>query len=152
MEIILLDNVNNLGKMGAKVAVKSGYARNFLVPQGFALPATKDNLVEFEKRRAELERLMAERLAHAQARRDVIHETLVVITTKAGDEGRLFGSIGVMDIVEAMEAKGHKLERSELRMPEGPIRAVGEYQFDIDLGSDVVALIKVAVQSDKVEE
>ena len=152
MEVILLDKVNNLGRMGDKVAVKAGYARNFLVPQGVALPATKENLVEFEKRRAELERLAAERLAQAQARRDAIHETLVVITTKAGDEGRLFGSIGVMDIVEAMDAKGHKLERSELRMPEGPIRSVGEYQFDVDFGSDVVAVIKVAVQSDKVEE
>jgi len=152
VEVILLDKVNNLGNMGDKMAVKSGYARNFLIPQGMALPATRDNLVEFEKRRAELERLAAERLAKAQARRESIHETMVLISTKAGDEGRLFGSIGIMDIVEAMQAKGHALEKHELRMPNGPIRSVGEYEFDVNLGSEVMALIKVVVQSDKAAE
>lgn len=152
MEVILLERVNNLGSMGDKMGVKSGYARNFLIPQGMALPATRDNLLEFEKRRAELELLAAERLAAAEARKVTMHETVVVISTKAGDEGRLFGSIGVMDIVEAMQAKGHAIERSELRMPEGPIRAVGDYEFDLHLGYDVIAVIKVTVKSDKAED
>ena len=130
MEVILLEKVNNLGNMGDKLGVKAGYARNYLVPQGMALPATRENLVEFEKRRAELERLAAERLAKAEARKVAIHESVVIIITKAGDEGRLFGSIGVMDIIEALQAQGHEVERSELRMPEGPIRSVGSYEFD----------------------
>ena len=148
MEIILLDKVHNLGSIGDKLSVRAGYARNFLIPQGIALPATRDNLVDFEKRRAELERLAAERLAQAQARKERIHEKVVLITVKAGEEGRLFGSIGVMDIVEAMGTAGHPIERSELRMPQGPIRAIGEYAFDIDLGSEVTAMIKVMVQSE----
>lgn len=151
MEIILLEKVHKLGNMGEKVVVKPGYARNFLVPQGIALPATKDNLVEFEKRRAELERLAAERLAKAEARKATLQDVSVTIITKAGEEGKLFGSIGVMDIVGHMEKAGHAIEKSELRLPEGPIRALGEFDFDIDLGSDVVATIKVIVEAETTE-
>lgn len=152
MEIILLDKVNKLGNIGDKVNVKPGFARNFLIPQGIALPATKENLVEFEKRRAELERLAAERLAAAEARKNEIHETSVTIVAKSAEEGKLFGSIGIADIIDALTAAGKDVEKSELRMPEGPIRSVGEYEYNIDLGSDVVAQIKVIVEAEQVAE
>ena len=151
MEIILLERVHKLGKMGDKVGVKAGYARNYLVPQGMALPATKANLVVFEARRAELESLEAERKAKSEERKAGLHEVSVTIVVRAGEEGKLFGSVGVMDIVEHLAKAGHTIEKSELRLPEGPIRAIGEHAFDIDLGNDVIATIKVIVEAEETE-
>lgn len=149
VEVILLEKVHKLGAIGDKVSVKPGYGRNFLIPQGIAILATKDNLVEFEKRRAELERIAAEKLAQAEARKAILHEASITIIAKAGDEGKMFGSVGTMDIVDALAAAGHTIEKSELRMPEGAIREVGEYSYDVHLGSDVVASIKVIIEAEK---
>ena len=145
MEIILLERVHKLGKMGDKVGVKAGYARNYLVPQGMALPATKANLVVFEARRAELESLEAERKAKSEERKAGLHEVSVTIVVRAGEEGKLFGSVGVMDIVEHLAKAGHTIEKSELRLPEGPMREVGEYEVAIQVHSDVIATVKLSI-------
>ncbi|MGD8678701.1 MAG: 50S ribosomal protein L9, partial [Chromatiales bacterium] len=137
MEVILLDNIANLGSLGDKVSVKAGYGRNYLVPQGFALPATKANIEEFEKRRAELEKQAAERLDAAQARKAKIDGVSVTIARKAGDEGKLFGSVGTADIAEALTASGTEVDKSEVRLPEGVFRATGVYDIVIHLHADV---------------
>lgn len=145
MEVILLETVANLGDLGDKVTVKSGYGRNFLIPQKKAVFATKANIKEFEERRAELERLANEKLVEAQARAEKLHELPVTIAVKAGDEGKLFGSITVRDISDACEAKGQPVENSEVRLPEGPIREVGEYDIDLQLHPEVEVVIKLSV-------
>ncbi|MGD9254644.1 MAG: 50S ribosomal protein L9, partial [Chromatiales bacterium] len=127
MEVILLDNIANLGSLGDKVSVKAGYGRNYLVPQGFALPATRANIEEFEKRRAELEKQAAERLAAAESRKAAIDGSSVTISRKAGDEGKLFGSVGTADIAEALTAAGTDVDKSEVRLPEGVFRATGVF-------------------------
>lgn len=145
MEVILLEKVANLGSLGDKVKVKAGYGRNFLLPYGKAVPATADNLKAFEERRAELEKAAAGKLAEAQTRGETLEGSSVTITSKAGEEGKLFGSIGVRDIADAITAAGTEVEKSEVRLPEGPIRVVGEYEIELQLHSDVSVVINLAV-------
>lgn len=146
MEVILLEKMRNLGALGDKVRVKSGFARNFLIPQGKAVYATKDNLAKFEKRRAELEKLAGEKHKQALARQEKINAFgSVTISAKAGDEGKLFGSIGTRDIVDALKKAGIEVEKREVRMSEGTLRNVGEYDVTIDLESDVAAHIKLNI-------
>ena len=145
MEVILLENIVKLGELGDKVSVKSGYGRNFLIPQKKAVPATADNLKEFEVRRAELEKVASERLSLATERAGKIEAVSVSITTKAGDEGKLFGSVTTRDVAEAAEAAGISLDKGEVRMPEGPIRELGEFEIPIHLHPEVNAILKLAV-------
>lgn len=143
MEIILLEKAENLGKLGDVVKVKPGYARNYLVPKGKAVPATPANVAVFEAKRAELEKQQAEALADARARAEKIDGSSVTIPVKAGDEGRLFGSIGTRDIAEAAAASGIDIAREEIRLPMGSIRQVGEQEITVHLHSDVEATITV---------
>ncbi|WP_100640100.1 50S ribosomal protein L9 [Marinobacter salexigens] len=145
MEVILLEKVANLGTLGDKVKVKSGYGRNYLLPYGKAAPATEANVKAFEERRAELEKAAAEKLAAAQARAEALEEASFTVTSKAGDEGKLFGSIGVRDIAEVITAAGTEVEKSEVRLPEGPLRTTGEYEIELHLHSDVEVTVKLAV-------
>ncbi len=146
MQVILLDKIGNLGSLGDAVNVKSGYARNFLIPQGKAIMATKSNVEMFETRRAELEAKVAEQLTAAQARADQVNALeAVVIASKAGDEGKLFGSIGTRDIADAVTAAGVKLEKSEVRLPEGALRTTGEFEVSVQLHSEVFATVKLQV-------
>ena len=149
MEVILLDNIANLGGLGDKVSVKAGYGRNYLVPQGFALPATKANIEEFEKRRAELEQHAAERLAAAETRKAAIDGKSVTISRKSGDEGKLFGSVGTADIAEALTAAGTEVDKSEVRLPEGVFRATGVYDIAIHLHADVDATVTINVVAEE---
>ncbi len=149
MEVILLDNIANLGSLGDKVSVKAGYGRNYLVPQGFALPATRANIEEFEKRRAELEKQAAERLAAAESRKAAIDGSSVTISRKAGDEGKLFGSVGTADIAEALTAAGTDVDKSEVRLPEGVFRATGVYDIAIHLHADVDATVTINVVAEE---
>ncbi len=146
MEVILLDKIAHLGGLGDKVSVKSGFARNYLFPQGKAVMATKDNLAAFEARRAELEAKLAGVLSAAQARAEKLAALeLVTVASKAGDEGKLFGSIGTRDIADAITAAGVAVSKSEVRMPNGVLRNVGEYEIVVHLHSDVNVTVKVAV-------
>jgi len=145
MNVILLERVGRLGGLGDEVNVRPGFARNFLIPQGKAVRASKANREVFEARRVELERAAAERLAAANARATALADMAVTIVAKAGDEGKLYGSVGTGDIAAAISAKGQPVERSEVRLPEGVIRSVGEYEIDVQLHSDVHATIKLAV-------
>jgi len=148
MEIILLEKIPNLGSLGDKVAVKPGYGRNYLIPQGKAVAATAEKIKQFEDRRAELERKAAETLAAAQARAASIAALSVTITHKAGDEGRLYGSIGTKDIAEAVTAAGVAIEKQEVRLPTGPIRHTGQYEIGIQLHGDVVAILPLTVAAE----
>jgi large subunit ribosomal protein L9 len=145
MEVILLEKIHKLGNMGEKVKVSPGYGRNYLIPQGKAAPATKGNLLEFEKRRAELEKLAKEAFASAQTRAAAIAELKVNIPAKTGEEGKLYGSIGTRDIANAITAAGQKVTKSEVRLPAGPIRQTGEYQIDLHLHTDINVKIKVII-------
>lgn len=149
MQIILLEKVVNLGSLGDIVKVKDGYARNFLIPQGKARRATEANKAQFEARRAELERAQAEKLAEAQAVATKLEGVTVEITRKAGMDGRLFGSVGNADIAEVLVAKGFDIDRSAVRLPDGPLKQVGEVQVDVALHSDVIAPITVSVIGDQ---
>lgn len=145
MQIILLEKVANLGSLGEQVTVKPGYARNFLFPQGKAVPATKTNVAEFESRRAELEKEAADKLAAAESRKEKIEELELSIAVKAGDEGKLFGSLGNRDIAELATHAGIELSKAEVRLPEGPIRVVGEFDITIQLHPEVSAVLKLHV-------
>ncbi|MCW3480392.1 50S ribosomal protein L9 [Neisseriaceae bacterium JH1-16] len=145
MQIILLEKVANLGQLGDVVNVKNGYARNFLIPQGKAKRANAANLEAFEARRAELEAKQAEILADAQARNEKLNGSTVTIEQKAGVDGRLFGSVTNADIAEAIVAAGVEVLRSDVRLPNGPLKAIGEYELEIALHHDVVSQIKVVV-------
>ena len=145
MEVILLETVAKLGDLGDKVTVKSGYGRNFLIPQKKAVPATAESLEVFEARRAELEKVAGGKLLEAQSRAETINALSVSIETKAGEEGKLFGSVTVRDIAEAAEAKGVALEKSEIRLPQGPVRELGEFEIDVHLHAEVDAILKLAV-------
>jgi len=146
MQVILLDKIGNLGSLGDQINVKSGFARNFLIPQGKAVMATKENVEMFETRRAELEAKVAEQLAASQARADQINALeAVVIASKAGDEGKLFGSIGTRDIADAVTAAGVAVAKSEVRLPEGALRHVGEFEVSIQVHSEVFATLKLNV-------
>jgi len=145
VDVILLKKVGGLGELGDKVAVRPGYGRNYLIPQGYAAPATPENLKAFEERRAELEREAAEALAAAEARKERLADLSVSIARKAGDEGRLFGSVGTADIAAAITEAGVEVEKSEVRLPSGPLRNVGEYEIDLHLHSDVGTTVRVEV-------
>jgi large subunit ribosomal protein L9 len=145
MEIILLEKVANLGALGDKVSVRSGYGRNFLIPQGKAVVATPEKIEQFEQRRAELEKKAADELAQAQARSTTISALEIVIAHKAGDEGRLYGSIGTKDISDAITAAGVAVEKQQVRLPNGTIRNIGEYEIGIQLHSDVVSILNLKV-------
>ena len=145
MQFILMEKVVNLGGLGDVVKVKDGYARNFLIPQGKAKRATEANRKIFEEKRAELERIQAEAVAAAQAQAEKLEGLMVLITRKTGVDGRLFGSVTTHDIVEALGAQGYTVEKSAVRLPEGPLKTVGDTPVQVALHSDVVATITVSV-------
>ncbi len=145
MQIILLEKIGGLGNLGDIVTVKNGYARNFLIPQGKAKRATEANKAEFEARRAELEARQAEILADALARKEKLDGQVITVAQKAGVDGRLFGSVTNADIASAVVATGIKAEKANVRLPEGPFKAIGEYEVEIALHSDAVAKVTVAV-------
>ena len=145
MEVILLKKVDNLGDLGDKVNLKAGFGRNYLIPTGHAVAATTGNLEEFEARRAELEKQAATIRAAAEARKKALEGLTVTLARKAGDEGRLFGSVGTSDIAQAVADVGHAVEKHEIRLPHGAFRATGEYEVELHLHSDVDATIKVDV-------
>lgn len=146
MDVILLEKIDNLGVLGDKVSVKAGYGRNFLIPAGKAVAATKKNLAEFQARREELEKQAAAHLAEAQARKEKIEALgTVTISRNAGDEGRLFGSVGTGDIADAVTAAGVELAKREVRLPEGPFHATGEYDVQLHLHTDVDVTLKLAI-------
>ncbi len=145
MQIILMEKVINLGQLGDVVKVKNGYARNFLIPQGKAKRATEANVAEFAARRAELEAAEAAKLADAQARAAKISGLTVQIAQMAGVDGKLFGSVTNADIVAALAKQGHAIEKSQVRMPTGHIKQIGEYPIDIALHTDVIATVTVQV-------
>ena len=145
MQIILLEKVENLGALGDTVNVRPGYARNFLFPKGKAVPATKANVEQFEARRAELEAQAADKLSAAQARAEQINEIELSAAVKAGDEGKLFGSLGNRDVADLASAAGVELAKSEVLLPEGPVRQVGEYDITIRLHPEVEAVLKLHV-------
>ena len=149
MDVILLEKIHNLGTLGDKVKVKPGYGRNYLIPNGKAVPATEDNVAKFEARRAELEKAAAEVLATAQTRADKLKELKLSLARKAGEEGKLYGSVGTADIAEAAEAAGHELGKHEIHLPEGPIRAIGEYSIDITLHADVDCSISLEIVAEQ---
>ncbi|MDO4699144.1 MAG: 50S ribosomal protein L9 [Moraxella sp.] len=148
MQVILLQRVVNLGKLGETVDVKAGYGRNYLIPQGKALPANAANIAKFEARRAELEAQEAAELATAQKRADALADVNVIMRAKAGDEGKLFGSIGTRDIADALTKSGLEVDRAEVKLPEGSFRQVGEYKVTIQLHHDVSADILVTILSE----
>jgi large subunit ribosomal protein L9 len=145
MQVILMEKVANLGNLGDVVKVKDGFARNFLIPQGKAKRATQDNLKAFEVRRAELEKAQNEQLAKAQERGTKLEGLTIQITQKAGVDGRLFGSVTNYDVVEALKKQGHEVERSQIRMPQGPLKQVGDFPLQVALHTDVTATITVSV-------
>jgi len=148
MQVILMEKVQNVGDLGEVVKVKPGFARNFLIPQGKAKRATPENLKLLEEKRAELEKAAAERAATAQERATQLEGVTVRVTQKAGVDGRLFGSVTNVDIVEALEALGHKVEKAMIRMPDGPLKHVGEFPLTVVLHTDVQAHIAVTVVGD----
>jgi large subunit ribosomal protein L9 len=148
MEVILLEKITNLGNLGDKVNVKPGYGRNYLVPQGKAVVATAKKIAEFEARRAELEKAAIEKLNAAQARATSLSKLEVVIKHKAGDEGKLFGSVGTQNIADAITAAGSVVQKSEIRLPQGVIRHIGDYAIDIHLHSDVIVAIKIKIAAE----
>ena len=148
MNVILLEKINNLGVLGEKVKVKPGYGRNFLIPQGKALPATAANLEMFESKRAELEKTAAESLAEANARAEQLQDKEFVIVRKAGDEGKMFGSVTNHDVAETISAAGVTVEKREVRMPSGAIRELGEYMITIHLHVDVNVEVKLLVEAE----
>ncbi len=145
MDVILLQKVANLGGIGDRVKVKSGFARNFLLPKGKATMATADNVKKFEARRAEHERVAQEGLLKAQTRAAALKDFKLTIAAKAGAEGKLFGSIGTVDIAEAATRAGHVIERSEVRLPQGPIRVAGEHQVTLHFHTDVNIELSITV-------
>ena len=145
MEVILLEKTANLGNLGDKVTIKAGYGRNYLIPQGKAVAATPAKIKEFEERRAELEKQAAEKLAAATSRGEAISKLSVSIAHKTGDEGRLFGSVGTQNIADAITAAGVKVEKHEVRLPNGVIRNIGEYNIAFNLHADVVVTLPIKV-------
>lgn len=148
MEVILLERVRNLGHLGETVNVKAGYARNYLLPYGKAVVANKANVAYFEQRRSELEKTAAELLAKANARAKQMEGLSIVIARKASDEGKLFGSVSVHDVLDAIVAQNIEVEKRELNLVEGPIRSVGEFPLEIHLHSDVIVNLAVTVKAE----
>lgn len=149
MEVILQEKIHNLGDLGDKVKVKPGFGRNYLIPQGKAVPATAENVARVEAQRAELEKAQAEQLAEARGRAERINGLKLTIARKAAEEGKLYGSVAPADIVEAAEAAGTELGKHEIHMPEGPIRVVGEYELHVSLHADVECNITVEVVAEE---
>jgi large subunit ribosomal protein L9 len=149
MEVILLQKVANLGNIGDRVKVRSGFGRNFLLPQGKATLATPENIARFEARRAELERLAREHLSSASERAGAMKDFKLTIHAKAGTEGKLFGSIGTSDIAEAATRAGFNVERSEVRLPHGPLRMVGEHTVNLHLHADVDVPVQVTIVAEE---
>lgn len=145
MNVILLEKVQSLGNLGDKVSVKAGYGRNFLIPQGKAVSATEANIAKFEERRAELEKVAAEKLAQADSRKTALEAIELEIAHKAGEEGKLFGSVGTVDIAEAISAAGVTVTKAEIRLPEGSLRHIGDFEIDVDLGGEVIATVKLSI-------
>ena len=145
MEVILLERVKNLGSVGDRVNVRSGFGRNFLIPYGKAVPANQANIQEFESRRAELEAAAAASVQAAQARQAALADMTVTIAAKAGTEGKLFGSVGSREIAAALKAAGVDVDKAEVRLPEGPIRQIGEYPVGVHLHSDIEGTVSVRV-------
>lgn len=145
MNVILLEKVGKLGNLGDQVNVKAGYGRNFLFPFGKAVPATKDNVANFEVRRAELEKAAAEKLTGSEGRAAKLNELTVTIEANAGEEGKLFGSIGTRDIADALTGAGIEVSKAEVRLPNGAIREIGEFDVNIQVHSDITATIKLVV-------
>ncbi|XOZ33556.1 50S ribosomal protein L9 [Halomonadaceae bacterium KBTZ08] len=145
MNVILLEKIHKLGDLGDQVKVKPGFGRNYLVPYGKAVPATKENIKAFEERRAELEKAAAERLKAAQTRAEKLDGSTVTVQAKAGEEGKLFGSISGRDVAEAVSANGTEVEKNEVLLPEGPLRMTGEYEITLQLHTDVQATIQLNV-------
>jgi len=145
MQLILLEKVQNLGKLGDVVKVKPGYGRNYLMPYGKAVPASKENLAEFEARRTELERAQADALERAQARAEQLSELTVVVASKVGMEGKLYGSVSAGDIASALNEAEIEIAKSEIRLPTGPIRQIGDYEVAVHLHPDVDATVHVQV-------
>ena len=145
MEVILLQKVENLGNLGDKVKVRAGFGRNFLIPQGKATTATVANVAKFEARRAELEKIAAESIGAAETRRVALEGLTVTVAAHAGDEGKLFGSVGTSDIAAAVTALGHVLAKHEVRLPAGPFRHTGEFDVELHLHTDVNAKLKLII-------
>ena len=148
MEVILLDKVGKLGNVGDRVEVKAGFGRNFLLPTGKAVAATEANIAEFEAKRAELEAAAAAKIGEAENRAAKLAEVVVTIAANAGDEGKLFGSIGTRDIAEAITAAGVEVAKAEVKLPEGALREVGEYEVDVQLHADVISTVKVVIEAE----
>lgn len=148
MEIILLEKVANLGNLGDKVTVSPGYGRNFLIPTGKAVRASAERLAEFEQRRAELEKKAAAEFAAAQARGEALSKLAVTITQKAGEEGRLYGSVGTKDIADAVSAAGVAVSKNEVRLPNGPIRHIGDYEIKLHIHADLDAILALKVAAE----
>jgi large subunit ribosomal protein L9 len=148
MEVILLEKLPNLGGLGEVVKVKAGFARNYLIPHGKARRATADNIAEFEARRGDLEKAQAHALAEAQERAGKLEGLMLQITRKSGVDGKLFGSVNNSDIAEALEAAGHPVQKASIRMPQGPLKQIGDHDITVALHADVVVPIKVSVLGD----
>ena len=148
MEVILLEKVGRLGTVGDKVSVKSGFGRNYLLPQGKAITATKTNVADFEARRNELEAAANDKLVSSNARAKQLAELVVTIKANAGDEGKLFGSIGARDIANAISAAGVKVAKAEVKLPEGTLRDLGEYDVNVQLHVDVIQVVKLVVEAE----
>jgi large subunit ribosomal protein L9 len=148
MQVILLENIQRLGQLGQQVQVKPGYGRNYLIPTGKAVPATADNVSKFEARREELERAQADALGKANIRAKDLTDIVITITKKAGAEGKLFGSVGTVDIASAVSATGVEIDKHEVILAEGPLRMIGEHEVSLHLHADVDVPLKVIVEAE----
>jgi len=148
-QVILLEKIHSLGDLGQQVTVRNGYARNYLIPHAKAVPANKETIAEFEMKRAELEKIAQEKLKMAQNRATAISDLILTIPVKSAEEGRLYGSIGVSELVRAADAIGVSLEKSEICLPNGPLRQLGEHEVTVQLHSDVIALLKVNIVAEE---
>lgn len=151
MKVILLEKQRNLGGLGDQVKVRSGHARNWLIPQGKAIRATQENIIEFEKRRAELERLHGDQLTQAKHRADALSALVLSCTVRAAEDGKLFGSIGVRDIVQAIQQQNLVVEKSEVLLPHGAFKQIGEYTVQIQVHPDVVATVKLQIMPETLD-
>lgn len=148
MELILLEKVQNIGDLGDTVTVKPGFGRNYLLPQGKAVPATKENVARFEAQRAELEKAAQEKLADAEKRAEALTGLVVHIAANASEEGKLYGSIGPREVSNALADAGHEVEKAEVIMSEGPVRFTGEYEINLQLHADIESQIKLVVEAE----
>lgn len=148
-KVILLEKIHSLGILGEPVTVSDGYARNYLIPRQKAVPATKENIIKFEKQRAEFVKIEQEKLQKAETRAAAINDLILTIPVKSAEEGRLYGSIGNIELIRAAEVAGVTLEKSEIRLPNGPLRQLGEHEVSVQLHSDVIATLKVNIVAEE---